>query len=248
MGSQLPDRRGGLVAFGVILALGLVISTNMVSKTVLRTKLTNQTITVKGYAEKEITSDWGSWYGEFSTRSANLTDGYAKLEGDLAEVQAYLEKTGVAKDAMDISAVHTTTLYKRTEKGQQTHEIEGYRLSRSVSVSTSDVQLISKLARESTALIKQGVEFSSGSPSYIYTKIDDLKIEMLGAATKDARRRAEVLASNSGSRVGKLRSASQGVFQITSAYSTEVSDYGRYDTSSIDKSIKAVVTVRYTID
>lgn len=109
------------------------------------------------------------------------------------------------------------------------------------------MELVTRISRESSELIKEGVEFNSSSPQYFYTKVNDLKIEMLGEATKDAKLRAEQLAINSGGKVGALRSAAQGVFQITTAYSTEVSDHGIYDTSTIEKSIKAVVTVQYSI-
>lgn len=248
MAVQATRRDIGLVPFGIVLAAGLIISSHIAAKAVVRVKLANQTITVKGYAEKPITSDRGTWYGSFSTRSEDLTAAYEKLQADLEKVLAYLEKSGVDVDYVKVSSVNTATLYRKTDEGRDTNEIEGYRLSRSVSLATTDVLLISKIANESTALIKDGVEFYSGYPSFIYTKIEDLKIEMLAAATQDARRRAETLATNSGSKVGPLRSASQGVFQITPAFSTDVSDYGRYDTSTIDKTIKAVVTVQYSIE
>ncbi|MCD6404659.1 MAG: SIMPL domain-containing protein, partial [Planctomycetes bacterium] len=216
--------------------------------TVQHIKLANQTITVKGYAEKMITSDLGTWYGSFYTRADDLTAAYDKLEADGTKVLAWLRQAGVKKDEMEVGCVATKVLYEKTDKGQDTNAVEGYRLSRWVKVSSTDVALISRLARESTGLIKEGVRFGSSSPDYIYTKIDDLKIEMLGLATADARRRAETLAAESGAKVGKLRSARQGVFQITAAYSTEVTGYGRYDTSTIDKTIKAVVTVDYSIE
>src|SRR4029077_8073817 len=98
------------------------------------------------------------------------------------------------------------------------------------------------------ALIQDGIAFTSNAPEYYFTKLDDLKIQMLGQATKDARERAEQLAVNSRSKVGALRSASQGVFQITPPFSTEVSNTGQSDTTSIDKSIKALVTVEYAIE
>lgn len=107
---------------------------------------------------------------------------------------------------------------------------------------------ITAVAREATELINQGVHFSSYPPQYFYTRLSDLKVEMLGSATKDARERAEQLAVNSKSKVGKLRSASMGVFQITAANSTVVSDYGVYDTTTPEKDVKAVVTVSYSIE
>jgi hypothetical protein len=77
--------------------------------------------------------------------------------------------------------------------------------------------------------------------------IDTLKISMLAEASADAHLRANAMVSKSGSSVGSLLSCKQGVFQITDAHSTAVSDYGEYDTTSIDKRIKAVVTMEYEI-
>ena len=92
------------------------------------------------------------------------------------------------------------------------------------------------------------MRFQSSEPQYFYTKLSDLKIEILAEATKDARQRVEQLAINSGCKVGTLRFASMGVLQITKAYSTEVSDYGIYDISSLEKDVKAVVTCGFSID
>lgn len=248
MSAGVPQCRGGLFLFGVVLAAGLIISTNIAARTIRQIKLVNQTITVTGYAEKKIAGDWGTWSGSFWSRAETLAEAYTLVEADSAKVLEWLQAEGVKTDEMSISSVDITTIYKKSEEGKNTNEIEAYSLGRTISVSSADVRLLSKIATESSILIRDGVKFNSHSPSYIYTKIDDLKIEMLGLATADALRRAETLATNSGSTVGKLRSARQGVFQITPAYSTEVSDYGRYDTSTIEKSIKAVVTVHYSIE
>ncbi|MCY7337039.1 MAG: SIMPL domain-containing protein, partial [Chamaesiphon sp.] len=74
------------------------------------------------------------------------------------------------------------------------------------------------------------------------------RIEMVAEATKDAKARAESIAKTTGNRVGGVRSADTGVFQITPRYSTAVSNEGRYDTTSIDKDITAVVSVKFGID
>jgi hypothetical protein len=95
--------------------------------------------------------------------------------------------------------------------------------------------------------MREGIRYESRAPEYFYTKLDDLKIQMLGEAAKDARNRAEQLVSASGAKVGPLRSAQQGVFQITPPHSTDTSDYGVLDTSTVEKSIKAVVTMEYGI-
>ena len=107
---------------------------------------------------------------------------------------------------------------------------------------------IAQIAREATELINQGILIESKAPQYYYTKIGDLKIEMLGEAAKDAKERAERIASSTGNSIGSVRSARMGVLQITAADSTEVSDYGTYDTGTIEKDITAVVNVSFAVD
>jgi len=244
---NFSDSFGGLFFLGLFLALALVISALILSDTIKQVRTSDQTIRVKGYAEQKITSDMAVWNGSFVSRSTELESAYEKLQADLGKILKYLEKYGIRRDMVDISSVETMIRYRKNEKGVPTNEIEGYDLEQRVSITSSDVQLISRLSKESTSLIKEGVEFISNPPSYYYTKIDEMKIELLGKATKDAYNRAKQLAENSGSSVGGLASATQGVFQITPAFSTDVQNYGMYDTNTIEKSVKAVVTVKYHI-
>jgi hypothetical protein len=255
----IPTAEGGVVnergarvslgpaLLGIALALGLIISTAIAMRTVEKIKITNRTITIKGYAEKDIVSDWARWQGSFKVKTTELVAGSAELEADLQKVIAYLKDQGVREELIVVSSVSTTTQHKLDEEGRRTNEIEAYFLYQSVTIASSDTALIDRISRGSTTLIKQGVEFSSNHPEYLYTKLDELKIEMLGQATKNARDRAEQLAVNSRGKVGTLRSASQGVFQITPKHSTEVSSRGMYSTSTVEKKITAVVTITYSI-
>ncbi len=245
--SQTSGNKVGLMMLGFFLAFGMVLTALILSGTIEKVKLSNQTIRVKGYAEMEIKSDLGIWRGSFSAFSPILTGAYDKLESDLSKILTYLESHGIKRDVVDVSSVNTFVRYKYNEKGIRTNIRLGYSLNQTITVKSDNVELIKKISNESTSLIREGVELESYSPDYYFTKINDLKIEMLGKATRDAKLRAEQLASNSDSEVGKLRSATQGVFQITPLHSTEISDYGRYDLGTIDKSIKAVVTIDYSI-
>lgn len=237
----------GLLLLGAFLSAGIIIGTFIISKTVEQVKFQNQRITVKGYAERTITSDIASWRGQITTRSTELVTAYDNLQADLNKVLFYLEQKGISRDDVDIASVITSIQYKRTANGMTTNIVEGYNLVQPVSITSSNIEQIAEIANEITVLIQQGVEFDSFPPQYFYTKLDDMKIELLGEATKNAYMRAEQLAENSGSKVGSLKYASQGVFQITPVYSTQVSDYGTYDTSTIEKSVKAVVTIEYSI-
>lgn len=245
--SQRGHSTLGLILLGAFLAAGVVCSSSIVAAALKEIKLAGQTMTVKGYAEKKITSDLGIWRGSFAQINVNLANGYSALKLDLEKVLTYLEKQGVKRSDVEISAVETSTLYKQTDEGTMTNQIEGYRLSQTVAMRSGDIALVDRLSRESTDLIQQNIGFQSSPPEYYFTKIDDLKIEMLGEAARDAKERAVKLAESTGNRVGALRSAQQGVFQITPENSTSVSDYGENDTSSIRKSIKAVVTMQFSI-
>ena len=237
----------GLFLLGALLAVGIVIATLVIARTVERVKFQNQRIQVKGFAERTITSDMAVWSGQITTRSPELVTAYDNLQADLGKVLSYLEQQGVRKEDISIPSVITTIQYKRTEKGAMTNIVDGYILIQTVKITSSNIEQIADIAGEITVLIKEAIEFDSFPPQYFYTKLDDMKIELLGEATKNAAMRAQQLAENSGSKVGALKYASQGVFQITPVYSTQVSDYGMYDTSTIKKSVKAVVTMEYSI-
>jgi len=115
-------------------------------------------------------------------------------------------------------------------------------------VRSGDVDKIAVIAREATELINQGILIESNAPQYYNTKIGDLKIEMLGEAAKDAKTRAEQIANSTGNSIGAVRSAKMGVLQITPPDSTEVSDSGMYDTSSIEKDMTAVVNISFGVN
>lgn len=246
MNTSPSCNRSGLALFGLILALGLIVSSFIFARSLMAIKSASQMITVKGYAERRIDSDLVVWRGSFAITSKDLVSGYAALEANAKRVQGYLEGKGLTKEAIAVSAASTETLYTMAD-GVATNTIEGYRLSQTVTVKSSDVALIDRLSKESSELIRDNIAWSSETPEYYYTKVDTLKVEMLGEAAKDAKRRAEQLAESSGNRVGVLRSAQQGVFQITAENSASVSDYGEYDTGSMRKSIKAVVTMQYSV-
>jgi hypothetical protein len=239
--------RTGLTLLGIFFALGVIVAAGLLARSAERVKLADRTIRVKGYAVTQITSDVAEWRLSVSARGANLADTYKKLQADLEKTLAYLASEGIPRENFAIFQVDTTIKYKVTAEGAGTNEIESYVLSQELGVRSSDVQLIRRLSRECTSLIKQGIEITSHYPNYFYKGLEELKVELIGKATKNARLRADQFAANSGSAIGALKSARQGVFQITPVYSTQVSDYGSYDTRTIEKSVKAVVTIEYFV-
>jgi len=208
---------------------------------------TKRTVTVKGFAEKPIQSDYAIWTMNLAARSAQISEAYATMERNLAKVLEYLKKEGVKDEEVSYTAATIQVRYRMGPTGMPTNEIEIYEMNQSVSVRSPDVHQVAKVSKGVTFLLRDGVELQSWEPAFHYTKLNDLKIEMLGGAAADAKLRAKAIAEKSGSKLGHLLWAQQGVFQITPIYSSEISSEGWFDTSSIDKTIRAVVTVRFEL-
>lgn len=235
-------------AFAVILAIGLIIAALLISGTWRKVARGSVSISVTGSATKPIRSDLGVWNGTFSVDALTLKDAYSKLKSNYDIVNSYLLNKGFESGKIKFSAINTVTLYATNDKGYKTEQVTGYRLSQTVSVESQDVDKIDLLSREATELINQGIEIYSSPPEFFYTKLGDLKIEMIGLAAQDAKNRAEQIAKSTGNDVGEVRSSKTGVIQVNAKNSTEVSDYGVNDTSSLEKTITAVVTISFSID
>jgi hypothetical protein len=233
---------------GAAIALGLVFSSLIFGWFYSKTKRGDEAITVTGSAKKRITSDLVVWNAGVSAQSPTLSESYKQLADGIPRIKQYLLDKGVPENQMTVSAITTTTIKGHDTDGNETSEITGYNLQQQIEVRSNDVQKIAQVAREATELINQGILIESKPPQYYYTQIGDLKIEMLGEAAKDAKERAEKIAASTGNSIGPVRSAKMGVLQITAADSTDVSDYGVYDTTTIEKDMTAVVNISFAVD
>ncbi|MDD2483825.1 MAG: SIMPL domain-containing protein, partial [Eubacteriales bacterium] len=208
----------------VIIVVGLIASSIILASSIVKIKGGDNRIIVTGSAKQQITSDLIVWTGSFNAKSPNLQEAYAQLDADKKVVLAYLVKQGVPKDKIVFSSINTYTNYIILPNGQYTSEIDYYDLNQTVTISSEEIDKITEISRNVTELINEGIQFQSNSPQYLYTKIADLKVTMLAEATKDAKKRAEMISENAGSSLGELKYADMGVIQISPLYSNEVSD------------------------
>lgn len=249
MGSFKELKNIQIIILGLCIAAATIFSTVILSKGLMQIKkFANEVIEVTGSAEKKIMSDYIVWTSRFSRRDSKMTVAFAQLKDDLEKVKEYLLSKGVKEDEIVVSQINTVVLYKKNEKGYDTNEIEGYRLSQHIEVRSYDVKKIDGIARQSTEIINQGIQIISGSPEYFYTKLAELKVEMLAKATENAKERAKSMAASTGNKIGLMRSAKMGIFQITPVNSYDVSWYGNNDTSSLEKKVTAVVSVDFAIE
>ena len=241
-------KRAAWVVIAIILALGWIGGALIGTLGMVKLRQGERSIEVVGSAKKQVKSDLAGWTGSFSAQAKTTAQAYAVMKQSEKKVRAYLAARGLSEKDIAFSSITTTPVFATLPTGQSTNRIESYKLNQSVDVRSLDMAQIDDLSRNATSLINEGVEFQSSAPRYYYTKIADLKLDVLALAAQDAKLRADKIATNTGARAGRLTSASQGVFQITPLYSTEVSDSGVSDTSSIDKEITAVVICRFQID
>ncbi len=242
-------RNSQIIVLGVCIAAATIISSIILSQGFLKvTKFVKEQINVTGSAQEDIKSDYVVWTCSFTRKQAELPAAYKGLKEDLEKVKQYLIAKGVSDNEIIASQISTERIYKKNEKGNDTNDIEAYRLSQWVEVRSNDVDRITQISRESTELIDGGIEFVSNAPEYFYTKLDELKVQMLSRATQNAKQRAENMVKATGNKIGFMRSARMGVFQITPVNSTEVSDWGVNDTTSLDKKVTAVVTASFAIE
>lgn len=211
-----------------------------------------EVISVTGAADTNFVADLSVWSGSFSRSSFNLQEAYTQLKADETVVMNYLQLKGLSKTEMRTSSITTEKLFDNTydENGRQTGSVfKGYKLSESVSIESKDLMKIDKISREITELIQQGVELTSSSPDYFYTRLGDLKIGLLAKASEDGTRRAETIAKNAQAGLGSLRKANMGVFQITGQNENE--DYsfgGAFNTKSINKTATITVKMDFAVE
>jgi hypothetical protein len=250
---EVATQKAGFTAnlgFGLALALGIFGSSLYLGSTVTKLKSSDKTIEVKGFAEQKITSDVAVWSGDLISRDVNFAQAYAKLEHNKKRIYSFFEAEDIKGDILSLSPITKEYVYQLNDKGERTNVIEGVILRQNFNLTSHDVQKIATIATKIDQVNGEGIEFESYRPNFYLSsdKLDKIKLDLLGAATKSAQDRAQQIASNSGSGVGKLVNARQGIFQVTPENSTDLSDIGVYDTSTIDKVVKIVVTLSYVIE
>ena len=235
----------------LILAVAVII-TAMILAGAYKSKFNKQvTISVTGLAEKSFASDLIVWRGEYQRKSLDLKAAYALIKNDESNVKQYLKSNEIKENEIVFSSIDIEKEFdiKRNDEGKQIASVfAGYKLTQKVTVESKDIDRVEVVSREVTKLIESGIEISSLEPSYYYTKLSELKIDLLAKASADAKKRAETIAVNSGGKLGKILKADMGVFQITAPNSNEDFSYGgTFNTSSKNKKASITIRINYSI-
>lgn len=233
----------------IIFGLAIVGAAFVLGYSFMNRNKADGTISVTGLGKADFTSDLIVWEGSFSEENANLQQAYNDLEKDKKIISEYLLSKGITAKELVFNAVNSqkNTQGKYTTDGKYIgEEFLGYILTQSIQINSNDVEKVEMVSREITELLNKGIQFYSQAPRYYYTKLADLKIEMISKATEDARTRAEQIAINSGGKLGQLISAKMGIFQITGQNSNEDFSWGgTYNTESKEKTASITMKLDY---
>jgi hypothetical protein len=237
----------GLLA-GLALAAGLVFTALVLANAWTRIA-ESQVINVTGSARKNVRSDLVVWRSSFSADAPTLGEAQQKLRADHDKVAAFFTARGITDFVASPVQIREITPRRRSDDDDTVSATRvGYRLTQFVEVHSNDVERVPRLASETTELLQQGVAFMSGGFDFIYTKAGEAKVEMMAEATKDARSRADQIATQGGRHIKELRNARMGVVQINPVHSSSTSWEGNNDTSSLDKTIIATITATFAMN
>lgn len=235
----------------VIVGAAIILSAWLLGRAYTYKYRSQETIVVTGLGETEFTSDLIVWNGEITYSTMDVATGYAQLERNKNKVLEFITSHGVPAENVVfrfVNVVRETEPVYNAGGNYTGTKFKGYSLRQGFTVESSDVDKVENISREISSLISQGVSIDAFNPDYYYTKLDDVKLGLIERASADARARAENIAVNAGTGVGRVASAKMGVFQITGANSNE--EYlagGSFNTSSRQKKARVTMRVEYRL-
>ena len=239
----------GKTALVVVILASVIIGTSILSGGLVKFKELEQSkLAVTGYSETLVKSDVAEWNLTITAFNKVKSNAYKKLNQDLLTLKKVLTTNGIDAKDVNENTLYVTTNYKKNYNGYDTADIDGYTLSKTLVVRTAKIDAVDSVAKKLEVLVGNGLGVDLAAPQYLYSKLDDLKLSLIAQATKNAKDRANTMVKVTGNHIGNLLTASSGVFQITPPNSTDVSDYGQYDTTTREKKVTSVVNVTFSIN
>lgn len=235
-------KNGTLAALilGSVLAVGMIGGGYMIGKGLFAARASERVVTVKGLAEREVPANLAMWPIVFSTTGNDLVAVQATLDAGAKKIFAFLAARGFAPPDYTLSSPRVTD--RDAQGGRMRGEAgDRYVAEQTVTLRSGKIAAVKEAMQRSGELIRGGVALVRSyeyNTTFLYTALDEIKPAMIAEATKDARKAAEQFARDSGSRVGAIRNAQQGYFDISDRdpFSPEI------------KKIRVVTTVQYFLE
>lgn len=238
---------------GIFLALGMVLGGWILGAQIKATKLSDRYVTVRGLVERQVKSDLAIWPLNYKEAGDDLAAVYSKTESDKKSIQQFLAQQGIQPGEIELGVVQVTDT-QANEYGGGNRAPKRYIVEQQITVRTTRVDQVAAAAQQTMQLLQKGIVLSSNAGqglSYKFTGLNTIKPDMITEATRNARAAADRFAADSGSKVGSIRQASQGVFSISAADEaggTEENGGATTADSSLTKTVRVVTTVEYYLD
>jgi hypothetical protein len=244
--SEVPHHRTPAWAFlagAIILGLGLAGAGFLTGRGFERGRSADRYVTVKGLAESFVTADLAVWPLRIIATGDDLARVQEQIDRDLATVTAFLTEQEIEPEAIQPQRVEVTDLLAQSYRPEGIGD-NRFIVAQTIIVRTEQVERVARLNRQTGELVKRGVVLAdTGGPTYLFTRLNEIKPEMLAAATRNARLSAEQFAADSGSAIAEIRRASQGLFEILPRDPAP----GLMEANQVDKKIRVVSTVEYRL-
>jgi len=231
---------GGAIGLALALFFGLLQVGNGISQR------NSDGITVTGSARVEAVADKASWTVTVQEIAAQPSEGIGRVNSGVDAVQKYLTSGGVSADSVTLGGLNSFA-NEEYQNGNPTGRIASYRIYRDVTVRSTDVEAIDRLSKNIGTLIEEGFSVNSNPPAYYISNLPELRPKLLENAMKDARTRAEAITKASTGSVGAPKTVRSGPIQVTARDSINAEDFGAYDTTTIEKTVTATVSVFFAI-
>ena len=223
---------------GVFICAGLAALGLLLGNAAVNVKQYERSVTVKGLSEREYSADIVIWPIQFAAAENDLTALYGSLEKNTAKIKEFLIENGVSEEEVTFSSPAITDKSAQ-QYGSGVRPEFRYTALQTVTVYSKNIDAVRKVMTSLSSLGKQGIVFTGGDyqsqTEYLFTRLNEVKPEMIEEATRKAREVAEKFASDSESRLGKIKRASQGQFSINA----------RDKNNPHIKNVRVVSTVEY---
>lgn len=246
---------GSAVPLGILLALGLIVGGWVLGAEIKATRLSDRYVAVKGLVERKVKSDLAIWPLSYKEAGDDLTVVYDKTEADKKSILQFLAQQGIQPSEIELGVVQVVDT-QANEYGGGTRAPKRYIVEQQITVRTPRVDQVAAATQKTMPLLQKGIVLSSNPGlglTYKFTALNSIKPDMITEATRNARAAADRFAADSGSKVGSIRQAYQGVFSISAADEAEgAGEEGGAGLLNGDislmKTVRVVTTVEYFLD
>lgn len=225
--------------FGGLIAVGLVGAGAFIGSGIVNAQVGNRQVTVRGLAERDVVADLAVLNLSFRAANDDLPTAQAKIDRDLALVRSFLTRQGYPEDAVTIGRLQV--LDTRAREYSAGDNVVRFILTQSVTVRTTDVQRVAQTERALNDLVREGVQLDFSAPTYVFTRLNAVRPEMIAEATASARSGAEQFARDAGTTLGPIRQATQGSFEILAREDPDS------EPAALNKRVRVVATVSFQL-